>query len=147
MKQLKCKVMLVLAAVSLWAWPLTPVAVVGVGVVATGCATNKVAEGSEVFVVRAEQTYKNLDKSFRGFTTFEFNNRAVLQKLSPKIEQAANTVRTDGFNALESLQKATVAYKANRTPENADKISEWMNKIAIVESAIADYQNNAVLTQ
>lgn len=145
MNKLKVKTAMLLTVLLATMVQVAPVAVVGV--VSTGCATNKVAEGSEVFVVRAEQTYKNLDKTFRAFTTFEYNNRAVLQKLSPKFEQAANTVRIDGFNALEALQKSVVEYKANRTPENRDKIGALMDRVALIENVITEYQNTAKLTQ
>lgn len=143
MKKVKCKVMIMFAMLAI-PLPIASLALVGC---AGGCATKKVAEGSEVFVVRAEQTYKNLDKSFRAFSNLEANNRAVFQRISPKIEQAANTVRTDGFDAIIALQGAVENYKANRTPENRDKISHWLQKVELVEKAVLDYQNTAKLSQ
>lgn len=143
MNKVKNTVTLLLLTVGLWAVPVVPIALL-VGC-SGGCAS--VDPGSETLVVRAEQTYQGTTDVFKAFTTYEYNNRAILQKLSPEIEKAANTIRTDGFNAVESLQKAVVEYKANRTAENRSAIETWLQRVDVLERLVVEYFAKAKLQQ
>lgn len=118
--------------------PIASLALVGC---TGGCAS--VEQGSETLVVRAEQTYQGAAQVFKAFTTFEFNNRAYLNTVSGDIEKAANTIRMDGFTALESLQKAVVAYKADRTAENRTTIDTWLARVTALEGIVTEYMSKA----
>lgn len=134
MNKAKGRMLVLIAMIGVWAMPLAPIVLVGCS---GGCAA--LDKGADPVVVRAEQTYQGASQIFKSFTTFEFNNRAYLQGVSGDIEKAANTIRTDGFDALVALQNATIAYKSHRTANNKANLETWLATVEKLDGIVTEY--------
>jgi len=97
-----------------------------------GCATKgTVAEGSEVFVVNAEQTQQMAFEAVNAFLQFEQANRDALWAVDHGIKQAADELRRTFPAANESAVNALGAYKHNRTVEGRADVN---TALAVLET-------------
>jgi len=90
----------------------------------------------DALVVNTEKALAIALDTFDVFLKLEYDNRAVLEKVSPKIHAYAETVRRNGKNWIKSAEAAKDVYKHNRTPENhANLVTAYKTlKTAIAES-------------
>jgi hypothetical protein len=72
----------------------------------------------DAIVVNTEKALKIALGTFDTFLHVEYDNRAALANVSPKIHEWAETVRRNGKNWIKSAELAKDTYKRNRTPEN-----------------------------
>jgi hypothetical protein len=103
----------------------------------TGCAS--VDEGSDPIVVNAERVAQASFEIMDAFVLYEHNNREMLRGVSPEIEKAANSIRTDGRAAIDQLRAATKAYKLNRTAENKASVDTWIKLVETLKSTALRY--------
>lgn len=94
------------------------------------CST--ILPGNDPVVVRAEQTTQLAYDTFQTFTKYEYNNRATLERLNPKIESYANVIRRNEKKWLQTARAETMAYKNNRTNGHANLDTA----IAVLQEAI-----------
>lgn len=69
-------------------------------------------------VVRTEQALNIALDTFDTFLKIEYDNRAGLEKVSPKIHEWAENVRRNGKDWIKSAQRAKKVYAQNRTAQN-----------------------------
>lgn len=99
----------------------------------TGCATKtSVAEGSEVFVVNAQQSQEMAWEAVNTFLNYERANRDALWALDPGIKKAADELRATWPEANKTFLAMLDSYKNNRTAENRASVTTWL---AILEQA------------
>jgi hypothetical protein len=99
----------------------------------TGCATRQnVAQGSDVFVVNAEQSQQMAFELVDSFLAFEKANRHELWQLSPEIKRAADKLRLEYPAANQSLKDSIRVYKATRSEDHKITVNTWL---AIVDQA------------
>lgn len=89
--------------------------------------------GADPVVVRAEQITASAYDTMETFKKYEFDNRATLEALNPKIETYANVIRRNGKRWLQTARSETMAYKNNRTSENKANMN---TAIAVLQEAI-----------
>lgn len=138
MKKLKVMAMAVVACVATFTVPLAPLALVGC---TGGCA--KIESGQDKVVVNAERTAQASLALMDAFVTIEQDNRAFLNTVSPKIEEASHRVQKDGMAAFDGLRAATQAYKSNRSPENAVTVQTWLATLETFRALAVQYTTEA----
>ncbi len=124
---MKCKYLIALLPMLLFSSLAIPISI---GL--TGCAS--VEEGADSVVVNAERVAQASFEIMDAFVLYEHNNREMLRRISPEIEKAANSVRTDGRKAIEQLRSATAAYKNNRSAENKATVDTWIKTVEHLKS-------------
>lgn len=97
----------------------------------SACA--QLQSGADPVVVRAEQITASAYDTMETFKKYEFDNRATLEALNPKIETYANVIRRNGKRWLQTARSETMAYKNNRTSENKANMN---TAIAVLQEAI-----------
>lgn len=94
---------------------------------ATSCATKaNVTEGSEAFVVNAEQSQIMAFAAVDAFLTYEHDNRDALWQISPEIKRAADKLRSSFPDINATYLTVLKKYKDNRTPENKADLNTWL---------------------
>lgn len=141
MKKLKCKLMMVLAFMLATLPPLAPLApVAAVGVISVGCASTN---GGDSVLINAEKTAEMSLSVMDGFVTIEQDNRAFLNTVSPKIEEASHKIQNEGMKAWDGLRQATATYKANRTEENKANVNTWIATLKTFRELAEKYTTEA----
>jgi len=84
------------------------------GLFLAGCAA--IAPGHDPVVVRAEQTQRLAFESLNAFLRLEHSNRAFYMVKTPRVHEAAESLRRRAPESFRALRGAIVAYKTNRTP-------------------------------
>ncbi len=97
----------------------------------SSCATQ--TTGDPV-VVNAERTTQVAFDTFESFKKYEYNNRATLEKVNPRIEHYANVIRRNEKQWLQTARAMTMAYKYNRNAQNKANMD---TAIAVLQAAIA----------
>lgn len=102
-----------------------------------GCAT--LDHGADPVEVRAEQTISGASDTMDLFVTIENDWREYCKKKLPEVHDAAEWLRAKqpdglprGLSMVSSANKARLAYKKNRTPENKANL---LTAIATLQTA------------
>lgn len=109
-------------------------ATTGYNLSASGDTTGIVND--DAIVVNTEKTLAIALSTFDVFLHLEYDNRAALEKVSPKIHALAENIRRNGKNWIKSAETAKNAYKRNRTAQNYANLTTAYKtlKTAIAES-------------
>lgn len=100
-----------------------------------GCAS--IMPGHDPIVVQAERTTKIALATFDMFLKYEFENKEMLEKLSPDIHKFAEQVRRKGPTWLQSARNLTLTYKNNRSEENKFQLE---TAVAVLQAAVSESQ-------
>lgn len=95
-----------------------------------GCAT--VQPGSQLPLVRAEQTLTVALAAVDSFLSFEYRRRADVPK---EVQDIASRVRSKAVSAFESANRLRIAYKVNR---NAKNEADLMTALAAVDALVGE---------
>jgi hypothetical protein len=82
----------------------------------------------------ADQVINTSYDALHAFVLFEFQNRAMLAP-HPEVKLAADNVRMNARDWLQSAINLREAYAANPTADNANKLH---NAIAIIQTALSE---------
>lgn len=94
-----------------------------------GCASSVDPNGAyngNVYLYNAESSVVKTYQTFDTFLKFEYDNRAALQSVSPKIKEFADYVRANAPTWKKTFNALDAAYKANPTQENKDKVENML---------------------
>lgn len=93
----------------------------------TGCAT--VDKGHDPVVVNAERTQKIAFEAVDMFLALEHENRALYRTKTPALHNLAESFRKRAPQAFRAVNEATKTYKANRGPENKQKLQAALGAV------------------
>lgn len=96
----------------------------------SGCST--VHPGSQTAEVRAEQTLAVSLAALDSFVAFEHRRRVDVPAL---VRDVAYKVRLEAPKALDSANALRLAYKKNRTPQNA---ADLLTALAVVDAMVSE---------
>lgn len=96
------------------------------------CGCNTVRQGSQVSVVRAEQVLAVSVAALDSFVAFEKRRHADAPAL---VRDVAYKVRLEAPKALDTANALRLAYKSNRTPQNA---ADLLTALAVVDAMVAE---------
>ncbi len=84
---------------------------------------------ASVLVVTAENVREVALDAFANFMRIERSNEAALQRLNPRIHEAAETVRRDGERYLNALTAAKIAFQNDRSTANATALTSALYSV------------------
>ncbi len=84
---------------------------------------------ASVLVVTAENVREMALDAFANFMRIERSNEAALQRLNPRIHEAAEAVRRDGSRYLDALTAAKIAFQDNRSTANATALTSALYSV------------------
>lgn len=122
----------------------------GLAFLLPGCAT-KLDAGADPIEVRAEQTIGTAADLVDLFVHVEFDNEVLIKAKAPKVHAYAEWLRSfepsgeqRGLALIGSANKARLAYKQNRSPENKASLEAIM---AALETIATEVQTQLAAVQ
>lgn len=101
----------------------------------SSCAT--IQTGNDAIVVNAERFTAVAADTFDLFVHTEYDNKAYLATIDPKIHSYANYIRVNAKNWLQSARTMTKAYKQNRSAENKANLT---TALAVLAAGVTETQ-------
>lgn len=109
--------------------------IVGVGF--SGCQTTLDPEGvygGDYVLYQVDNTLTGAYAVMDTFVKWEYDNRAVYARL-PEVKRAADNIRANGQNWIETAFSLRDTYAANPTEENKDKL---LKAVALLRAALTE---------
>jgi len=108
-----------------------------IGAGCSGCQTTLDPTGvyqGDIVLYNVDNTLNGAYATMDTFLKWEYDNRAVYASM-PEVKRAADNIRMNGQNWIESAFALRDAYAANPTDENKDKL---LAAVAILRTALLE---------
>jgi hypothetical protein len=102
-----------------------------------GCQTNLVPDGiydGDVALYRAESTIVSSYELMDNFLLWEYENRASMASM-PEVKEAADVIRANGEEWIDTAIALVEAYKLNPTKENQINLNQ---AVAVIQTALTE---------